>query len=494
MAHHPLTRRGFLGAAAGLSSLTAAGAAGPDAPLQGQLAFSRHIPVDRPYDLVVCGGGPAGTAAALSAARAGLDVLLVDGQGQLGGMGVSGLVSHWLGGRTSDGRRWVVGGLFRQLAEKAVQEGFALIPRREQYGKFHPHGWYGSLIHGVPFDPHQMAAFLDRQMAAAGVDVLLLTQVIDAELQGDRITHVVLFNKSGLTAVPARAVVDATGDADVAARSGCAVVSGRESDGLMTPATLQFHVDHVDQDTLSAYIHEQNAPRFRKKILALRDSGEWPFPYDIFICVQLDRPGTMMINTSRLVGVDGTNGRSVSQAMIRGRQETQKLLAVMRAHFPGFADARLKDVAPLLGVRETRRIRGAFSLTVDDLVRGEEFDDTIGLSSYGWDLPDPKRPSHQPLSGKVRRKRAVTPIPYRVMTPRPVENLICPGRSVSVERDVLGPLRVSGPCFAMGEAAGQAARQVVQDDIPFAEVDTAVLRDELLSHGVLLDPTAFDPV
>jgi hypothetical protein len=325
-------------------------------------------------------------------------------------------------------------------------------------------------------------------MIIAGVDVLLLTQVVDSVVEAGRITHVVIFNKSGLSAVPARAVVDATGDADVAARCGCLVQSGRESDGLMTPATLQFHVDNVDQEALSQYIHEKNTPRFRELIRSLREKGEWPFPYEIFISVQLQEEGTMMINTSRLVGVDGTDGGSITDGMIRGRTETGQLLAIMRKHFPGFQNARLKAVAPLLGVRETRRITGSFTLTVEDLVRGHDFEDTVGLSSYGWDLPDPKRPSHQPLSGKVRRKRLVTPIPYQIMVPQPVENLICPGRAVSVERDVLGPLRVSAPCFAMGEAAGGAARQVVQDNRAFGEIDVAMLRSELSEHGAVLDP------
>jgi hypothetical protein len=332
-----------------------------------------------------------------------------------------------------------------------------------------------------------MAAFLDEQTATAGVDVLLLTQVVDAVVQNGRISHVVTFNKSGLAAVPATAVIDATGDADVAARTGCDVVTGRESDGLMTPATLQFHVSGVDQDALAAYIGEHNAPRFREKIRQLRDAGQWPFPYEIFISVQLQEKGTMMINTSRLVGIDGTDGRSVTEGMIRGRQETLQLFEIMRKHLPGFADARLKDVAPLLGVRETRRIRGRFVLAVQDLVEGTEFDDAIGLSSYGWDLPDPKRPSHQPLSGKVPRKRPVTPIPYRVMLPRPIENLICPGRAVSVERDVLGPLRVTGPCFAMGEAAGQAARQVVSQGVGFGGVEIGTLREELREQGAILE-------
>jgi hypothetical protein len=331
-----------------------------------------------------------------------------------------------------------------------------------------------------------MAAMLDEKVAEAGIDLLLLSQVVDVAVQGDRIRHVILSNKSGLQAVPAQAVVDATGDGDVAARSGCRFTKGRESDGLMTPTSLTFHVDRVDQKALAEYINQHDCPRFRRKIAELRAAGEWPFPYEIFISVQLEEPGTMMINTTRLVGIDGTNGASKSEGMVRGRAEVQKLFALMQKHFPGFSDARLKCVAPLLGVRETRRIRGPYVLTVADLNQGADFPDTIGFSAYGWDLPDPKRPSHNPGHG---RKRAVTPIPYRVMVPQPIGNLVCPGRAISVERPVLGPLRVMAPVMAMGEAAGTAAVEVVKTGKAFSDVDGQALRKTLGERGAIVEWT-----
>jgi len=450
-----------------------------------QLSLSRQIPVLPPYDAVVCGGGASGCAAAIAAARRGAQTLLIEGHGQLGGNGTSGLVSHWLGARTSDCQNWVVGGVFHELSEEAARRGDALIPVPDPAEPYQPHGWYkGQLAAGIPFDPYAVARLLDEKLVAAGVDFLLLTQAIDVVTQGNRITHIVIFNKSGLAAVPARTVVDATGDADIAARGGCEVVKGREEDALMTPASLTFHVDGVDQQALAEYIRENKAPRFRKKIEELRERGQWPFPYDIFISVQLQQTGTMMINTTRLVGVDGTDGRSVSDGMVRGREEIQQLMAIMQQHFPGFAAARLKCVAPALGVRETRRIVGDFIMQVTDVNAGRQYEDTIGFSAYGWDLPDPRYPSRNPAHG---RKLPVVPIPYRVMLPRPIENLICPGRAISVERSVLGPLRVMAPCMAMGQAAGTAAALVVEHASEFAAVDIKGLRDALRRDGAIVE-------
>jgi hypothetical protein len=487
MPQKPLSRRRFFGitaGAAGAASL-ATDAARAAEPAGRTLALHRDLPLREPYDAVVCGGGPAGVAAALAARRSGLRVLLVEGQGQLGGNATSGMVAHWLGGRTSDCTRWVVGGIFRSMCDEAAARGFALIPSPDPAKKYQPHGWFkGQLAAGVPFDPYAMAAYLDDKTAEAGVDVLLSTQAVDLRVERDRITHVIIFNKSGLAAVPAGAVVDATGDADLAARSGCTLVKGRDEDGLMTPASLTFHVDQVDQDALDAYIHEHDSPRFREKIAELRRSGEWPFPYDIFISVQLQEKGTMMINTTRLVGIDGTDGASMTEGMIRGRDEVRRLMALVRKHFPGFAGARLKCVAPMLGVRETRRIVGPYVLTVDDLARGRDFADTIGFSAYGWDLPNPKLPSENPSHG---RKREVAPIPYRVMLPEPIANLICPGRAISVERPVLGPLRVMAPCMAMGEAAGTAAALAAEAGVGFARVDSAQLRSTLAENGAVVE-------
>jgi hypothetical protein len=464
------------------------------------MIFTKQIKETKPYDLVVCGGGPSGCAAALAAAQDGLAVLLVEGRAKLGGTATSGLVSHWLGGRTQGGA-WVVGGLFRSLAEAAAARGVAVIPHLSNDTTYQPYGWLPWFIHGIPLDPHGVARLLDERMKQEKVEVLLDTQVVDPVVVKNRITHVVIYNKSGHLAVPAAAFVDATGDADIAARSGCAYRKGRAEDGLMTPATLGFHLYNVDHAALSEAINRDHTPKFRAKIKQLRAAGVWQFPYDIFISVQLVDDSTALINTSRLVGIDGTDGQSVTEAYMRGRQETEELLKILREHFPGFKNARIKEVASMLGIRETRRIDGVYELTLADLRNDSVFDDTIGFSTYGWDLPDPRNPSVQPLVDEAggrfenkAEKALSTPIPYRIMLPQPIKNLICTGRCVSVERDVLGPLRVMAPSMAMGEAAGRAAAIALRARSSFVEVPASELCARLRAKGCIVDREALPKI
>ena len=225
---------------------------------------------------VVCGGGPSGVGAALSA---GTERAEDPGGGGAGPARRAWAHRGWCrtgsAGRTNGCRHWVVGGIFRELGDGGGRASIALLPKPEPGKGYSPFGWNaergGQLTAGVPFDPFAMSGLLDEKMAAAGVTLLYLTRVVDVMQEGARITHLlVLHNKSGFSAVPATLVVDATGDADVAVLSGCETVIGRKQDRLMTPVTLQVHMDGIDQEALAAYINRNDSPRFLTEIKELR--------------------------------------------------------------------------------------------------------------------------------------------------------------------------------------------------------------------------------
>ena len=432
------------------------------------------------YQVIVCGGGPAGCAAAISAGRGGCRTLLVEETGMLGGVGGPGGVSHWLGGRSRDCSTFVVGGIFESLVREAAAEGIAILPEVEE---FSPFGWGSGPHHltaGVPFDHWRMAEFLDRKVLEAGVDICFFTRFIGAECHDGRITGITLHNKSGLTHWQPRLVIDATGDADVAAAAGCDCSFGTP-EGLTAPASLEFRVSGVDTGAMRNYIREHQAGRFLVEIGKLRSAGQWPFPYDRFISVRMVDRDMLLVNTVRLVGVNGTDGKSLSDAMIRGRREIMALFEIMKKYFPGFKNSRIADIATIPGIRESRRISSGDTLTVEDILRHRQLEDIIGYCCYGWDLPDPERPSLQHFHGRVAAPEYF-PLPFHIMKPHSVTNLLCPGRAVDAEREVLGAIRVMASCMAMGEAAGTAA--TLTED--FTQLPIEKLKQRLTAAGCRL--------
>jgi hypothetical protein len=443
------------------------------------------------FDVVVAGAGPAGVCAGLAAAREGAKVLLIERTHQAGGMGTSGLVSHWLGGRSTDTRRWATGGLFRRFCEETAGSGVSVLPRAEGFAgrRYTPYGQYpGSLLAGVPFDPFLMAPYLEKQLADAGVHTLFQVQVVDTVCESGRIRSLVLAGKEGLGTVDGRYFIDATGDADLAARAGAPHVLGAEKDGYMTPVSLIIHLEGVDEGALMAYIENEDDPRFRKMLARLRDAGVDTYGYEILIFVKLNRDGLFMVNGRKTDGIDGTKDVSRTSGFIRERARIPGTLEIFRRSIPGMENARLKAVASDLGVRETRRITSDFRLTVSHVVSGSDFPDTIGFSAYGWDLHP--SPGEKPVDGHNTPKPELTAIPFRIMVPQGVTNLLCPGRAASLERHVLGPLRVMAPVMAMGEAAGCATGLSLKNGAELGALAMPALRERLRIHGALVDREA----
>ncbi len=458
------------------------------------MLFQREIPEQISYDVVVCGGGMTGAAAAIAAARHGAKTLLIERGGALGGTATAGLCNILLGGRRffpgKDNRKVrCVGGIFEELSAKLIAAGDAVDPDSiPQEGN--PHGWsHGSLADGLVVDVEALKRLLDALCREAGVKVLYFTDLVGAERDKTHLHSVVCHNKSGLFAVKGKIFIDATGDADLAFECKVPMEHGQEDSGLTAPASVLMLVDHVQREKIYEYLEPDWYGRFRFRglIQELRTRGIWKWPFEIFISLQGVEPDIFLINTIRQPGVDGTDGDSLSDAMQQGRCECGELFQVMKKYFPGFSQARIRQVADTVGIRESRRIRGEFVLRAADLAENIDFPDTITFSGYGaWDLPDPRRPSLQPLEG--RKLRAFIPIPYRVMLPSGIDNLLVAGRSVSVERDVLGPIRVMAPCTGMGQAAGTAAALALQSKQLPGQIDIAELRRRLQADGAVIDP------
>lgn len=459
--------------------------------------FSVSIDTIDTFDVVVCGGGPSGIAAAVQAARQGLKVALVDRNGCFGGTMTVNAVSHLLGGwRWDESSRSMVrevGGLFDEITDSLVAKRKAVHPSTIDVEN-NPYGWYPRMAAGVPCDTEALKVELDTLIVESGIKPMLFTTLVAVqrdETDTSLIKYLIVQDQSGFKALGAKTFIDASGDAQVAYLAGCPVKLGRDEDSLMTPATLIMHVDNVDMKEYVAYQNTHQQPKLIDIITRLKEQGIWTFPYEIFIAIQLNDADVAMVNTVRQVGVNGTDAQSVTDAMINGRRESEQLLAIMRRYFPGFQNARMRLTAPRIGIRETRRIVGRAYVTLQDALEGRRYEDEVMKTTYNFDLPDPKRPSFDPMLGSVenpnaKRKHVAIYAPYAVMLPQTVDNLVVCGRSVSLEREVLGPMRVTGPVMMAGQAAGFAAGLAKTYQIHVSAVDGREVKQALVQAGCLI--------
>jgi hypothetical protein len=455
--------------------------------------FSVDAPVIADVDVLVCGGGPAGIAAALAAARQGANTMLIEQQGCLGGAATSGLIGTWMGSYSRDGRYPVIEGIFKEIVDDLVAQGAAKPPTNDLDGGS-AHSGYAPWHRGtVPFEFEAAKRLFDRMILDAGVRLRYFSTALHPQVEDGRIAGIFVVSKAGMEYVRARVIVDATGDADVAYRANCPVWIGLEEEGhrgWMPPAGISFLLEDVDAQAFGDYCRAGDY-RFRELIGRLRERNEWPFDDDIFIGFELPNPKQYYVKVSPLPdaeGFDGTDPDVLTRGMTAGREAVETQLAILRKHFPGFAHARLIQTSPMIGVRATRRIVGEYKLSVDEAREGSHFADTIALTGFHWDLATPG--SAQRMLHRVEMALPYVEIPYRCIVPQGITNLLAPGRAISADWDVLGPCRIMPAVFAMGEAAGVAAAMAADSGAAMREVDVAALRESLRAQGAIVDGPA----
>ena len=447
------------------------------------------------YDVVVVGSGPSGIAAAIQASRKGLSVALIERGGAFGGNMTSGGVCHLLGGRRWDvsSQQMVreVGGVFDEITDSLISMKKAIDPDTIDVYNNNPFGWYPRMAAGIACDIEALKLYLDEMIQASSIKPYLFSTLIGVDVEDGRVMRAYVSDQGGIRAFEAHSFVDATGDAQLSFLAGCPCRKGRDDDHLMTPATLIAHIDNVDMDEYVRYQNAHKSPKLIEIIKDLREKGIWTFPYEIFISIELNDKDVCMLNTVRQVGVDGTDADSITAAMMDGRKETSDLLAIMKEYFPGFQNARLRWTADRIGIRESRRIDGRAYVTLSEAENGTTYEDTVVRSTYNFDLPDPLRPSFDPMLGSVenpdvKRKHIGINIPYGCLLPKEISNIVACGRCISVSREVLGPIRVTGPAMMSGQAAGLACAFAFDGNIDVAEVDGKKINSELRQVGCIL--------
>ena len=444
-------------------------------------SFSREIPRQEAYDVVVAGGGPSGTAAAIAAARSGAKVLLMEATGALGGMGTNGLVANWYS--LADGKRVLTQGLFWEIVLTLRAAGGI---RREIDLDSFP----GRLGGGFGYSAEVLKRVLDRMVLEAGVDLLLCTKLIEADVdrRTRKVNGVVIHHIEGLRYVPARAFIDATGDAVLSDLCGASYrEAGRDTPNIMPP-TLCGLCANVD------WTRFRDQQKYVEQALA---EGYFSQPDRHVPGLFRSQQSYGIQNAGHLFKMNAVQARSLTAGYVKGRELAEEYAAFYRKYAPGCENLELVSTASLMGVRESRSVEGEYQVNHEDFTARRHFDDQVGVYNKAVDIHvyDLTAEEYERYYEQFTKRDVLTAgesygLPYGILVPRGWTNLWVSGRCVSADVAVQGAIRDQPACYMLGEAAGLAAVQSIGTGQPACDLDVAQLVETLRSRGAYLPQTA----
>ena len=434
----------------------------------------RRTPVWGDYEVVVLGGGPAGITAALAAGRSGRKTILVEGYGFLGGAGTAAGLSTFCGLHAAvyGQHEQVVHGLCDDILDRL----------RAMDGLNAPHLSVQDRIQAQAYDISAYKIAADELLGSAGVEILFHAIGVGCAMAADdRVSALFVETKSGRFAIRGQLFVDASGDGDLASWAGVPYDLGDGKGNMLYPTTM-FRINGVDPKKAGdawklvpklmeeAEKKGRRFPRKKPIVRPQRNPIEW-------------RANLTQIKTPEGRAVNGIDAREFSYGEIEGRRQCWDVFAFIKEVTPGFDQAYIVEIAPQIGIRETRRIVGEYRLNQDDILGCRDFDDTIGVN--GW-------PVEAHVAGDVKflfaewGTRGFNQIPYRIVVPQKIENLFVAGRCASMTHEGQSSARVTGSCFVMGQAAGTAADLVLADRSTPRTLDVAKLQRRLETDGAYL--------
>jgi hypothetical protein len=472
------TRRTFIFAAAS-GSFGALATTAQAAKLSGKQAGvivipERKVPVLAEADVVVCGGGTAGIAAACCAARHGAKVVLLERWPSLGGMATNALVNIW---HTSDRTKQVI----RGFVQEAVDRGGRFVRRMEHYpSKPETH----------EFDSTGMRVVFDRMTKDAGVRVFCGLAAVESIVEDGRLRAVLVDTKTGRQAVRGRIFVDATGDGDIAANAGVPFDFGRSSDGAVQGMTMLFRLRGLDAATIKS--HSQDAQRVFELMKKLRDEGNYPQFLEMAARSYLTSPRDPVVSYNMCpVAGNPLDEEELTRLSAQAREQVYQYVNLWREQMPGFSEAEVEQMGFALGIRESRRIRGLKTLDAQMVVKAVKQPDAIGHGFWMIDIHDPRGTGHTTW---VDQKAEMMPpvgdsyhIPLGMCLNATMPNLAVVGRCASSTHEGLASVRLQSHCMVMGQGVGTCAALALNAGVDMAKFDVCKLQAQLRQDGVYLE-------
>ena len=427
----------------------------------------RDTPVLAEHEVVVLGGGPAGIAAAAAAGGAGRSTILVERYGFLGGAGTAAGLAKFCGLHAK------VHGEHRQVVHGIADD---VLSRLNALGALSaPHSLFGGRIQAQAYDVSAYKLVADQVLLEAKVRLLFHAMAV-----GYRDGHLLVETKSGRRAIRGRIFIDCSGDGDLACWAGAPYEVGDGKGNMLYPSTM-YRIGGVDParagnawETIAARMEEaeragRRFPRKKPIVRPQPNPVEW-------------RANLTQIRNRDGSAVSGIDAEQLSWGEVEGRRQVWDTFQFIRETTPGFERAYIAEIAPQIGIRETRRIGGVYQLTENDVLDCADFPDAIGVN--GWPVEEHK-------AGDVefrfqRAPRGYNQLPYRILVPLGVDNLLVAGRCASMTHGGQSAARVSGACFAMGQAAGSAAHLALKLGVAPSDVDAAELQTHLMQNGAWL--------
>lgn len=440
------------------------------------------------YDIIIAGAGPSGMAAALSAARNGAGVLLIEKNGYPGGMNTAAMVCPLM--TFHSGETQIIKGIAQEIVDRLAERNATLghIPD--------PIGMVSTI---TPIDPAILKLIYFEMLAEEpNITALFHTFLTGATAVNGKVTAVTVANKSGSSTYQGRNFIDATGDADLAYLCKADFVQGRSKDGMSQPMSLMFKMGGVELDKIAAYVRTNPeqfilnpscdlskylaVSGFFREVVKAKENGDLTIPRDRVLFFQGIRSDEIIVNMTRVTCLSGVNVKDLTQAEFEAHRQIDEIIAFFKKYLPGFGHAYVQDIADATGVRESRRIVGKATLDAEDILENRSQETAVAMCAFPIDI-------HDPVGNElnwIRKERACCyDIPFGVMVPKHFSNLLVTGRCISATHEALASVRISPTAMALGEAAGLAAAMAVEGNMMFDELDVSQLQKRLAEQNAV---------